>query len=48
MSIRALVWGEYIHERNNAAVAALYPQGMHKVIASALAEDGGIAAETAT
>jgi trehalose utilization protein len=48
MSIRALVWGEYIHERNNAAVAAIYPDGMHKVIAAALAEDSGIAAETAT
>jgi trehalose utilization protein len=48
MSIRALVWGEYIHERNNAAVAAIYPDGMHRVIAAALAEDSGIAVETAT
>jgi trehalose utilization protein len=48
MSVRALVWGEYIHERYNAAVAAIYPDGMHKVIASALAEDSGIAVETAT
>jgi hypothetical protein len=48
MSIRALVWGEYIHERSDAAVAAIYPQGMHSVIASALAEDAGIAADTAT
>jgi trehalose utilization protein len=48
MSIRALVWGEYIHELNNAAVAAIYPRGMHNVIASALAEDSGITADTAT
>lgn len=48
MSIRALVWGEYIHERNNGAVAAIYPDGMHKVIAAGLAEASGIAVETAT
>ena len=48
MTIRALAWGENIHERTNAVVAALYPDGMHAVIASALAEDAGIAAETAT
>ena len=48
MSIRALVWGEYIHERSDAAVAAIYPHGMHSVIASALAEDAGIVADTAT
>ncbi len=48
MSIRALVWGENIHERTNPVVAAIYPDGMHRVIAAALAEDGDIAAETAT
>jgi trehalose utilization protein len=48
MSIRALVWGENIHERTNPVVAELYPDGMHTVIASALAEDVEIAAETAT
>ncbi|MEM9623680.1 MAG: ThuA domain-containing protein [Pseudomonadota bacterium] len=30
------VWNEYIHERNNEAVAALYPQGIHEFIAAAL------------
>lgn len=48
MTIRALVWGENIHERTNAVVAELYPNGMHAAIAAALAEDAGIAAETAT
>jgi trehalose utilization protein len=48
MPIQALVWGENVHERTNAAVAAIYPDGMHSVIAAALAEDDGIHAETAT
>ena len=48
MPIRALVWGENLHERTNAEVAAIYPDGMHAVIAAALAEDEAITAETAT
>ncbi|MGH6925533.1 MAG: ThuA domain-containing protein [Propylenella sp.] len=48
MSIRALVWGENIHERENAAVAKIYPDGMHNTIAAALREDAGIDADTAT
>ncbi|SDR57923.1 Trehalose utilization protein [Rhizobiales bacterium GAS113] len=48
MTIRALVWGENIHERTNPVVAAVYPDGMHRVIAGALAEDERIAVETAT
>lgn len=48
MPIRALVWGENVHERKNAAVAAIYPDGMHTVIAAALREDAAIEAETAT
>jgi trehalose utilization protein len=48
MTIRALVWGENIHERENAEVAKIYPDGMHETIASALREDSGIEADTAT
>jgi trehalose utilization protein len=48
MAIRAVVWGENIHERTNPVVAELYPEGMHEVIASALAEDDEIAVETTT
>lgn len=48
MAIRALVWGENIHEQENAEVRALYPDGMHECIAGALAEDDGITASTAT
>jgi trehalose utilization protein len=46
--IRALVWGENIHEHISAAVRKIYPDGMHSTIASALREDPGIAADTAT
>jgi len=48
MTIRALVWGENIHERTNPVVAAIYPQGMHATIAAAIAEPGHIEASTAT
>jgi len=48
MTIRALVWGENIHEHTSAAVGRLYPDGMHATIAAALREDAGIEANTAT
>ncbi len=48
MAIRALVWGENVHEQENAIVREIYPDGMHACIAGALAEDGGITAATAT
>ena len=48
MTIKALVWGENVHERTNAVVSEVYPDGMHSAIASLLAEDDGISAETAT
>lgn len=48
MAIRVLVWGENIHERTDAAVREIYPDGMHAAIAAALAEDGGIEPATAT
>jgi trehalose utilization protein len=48
MPIRALVWGENIHERTNRTVAKIYPDGMHDAIASALREDPAIVADTAT
>lgn len=48
MAIRALVWGENVHEQKNAEVAALYPDGMHACIAAALNQDAGVTATTAT
>jgi trehalose utilization protein len=47
MTIRALVWNEYVHERANKDVAAIYPKGIHGTVAEALAADGDIAVKTA-
>lgn len=46
--IRAIVWGENIHEKTNDTVAEIYPKGMHHCIATALNEDPAISANTAT
>jgi trehalose utilization protein len=51
MTIRAVVWGENVHERKNRVVAGIYPDGMHATVASALTEGGPgepIEATTAT
>src|ERR1700686_892471 len=48
MAIRPVVWGEKIHDRENAVVRGIYPKGMHGAIAEALNEDGAIKASTAT
>lgn len=48
MPIRAIVWGENVHEHKNAVVAGIYPDGMHTTIAAALNEDAAISATTAT
>ncbi|SLN60768.1 Trehalose utilization [Aquimixticola soesokkakensis] len=45
--IRALVWGENVHEQKNATVREIYPNGMHSCIADALNTQDGIVAETA-
>jgi trehalose utilization protein len=39
-SPRVTVWNEYRHERSNPAVAAVYPAGIHTVLAAALREHG--------
>lgn len=36
MKVRALVWGENHHEKNDPKVAALYPLGLHEAIAAQL------------
>ena len=45
--IRAVVWNEFVHERENPVVRGIYPDGIHATIAAALAGDG-IEAGTAT
>lgn len=37
-SLRVLVWGENVHERQDAAVRAVYPDGMHETIARGIRE----------
>ena len=41
-SISVIVWNEYIHERKDAAVQAIYPAGIHTVIAAALEHTAGL------
>jgi trehalose utilization protein len=47
-TIRVTVWNEFVHEIENEAVKALYPDGIHNVIASALGANGDLEARTAT
>ncbi|WP_227356720.1 ThuA domain-containing protein [Haladaptatus salinisoli] len=47
MSTTVTVWNEYVHERNHDEVAEIYPDGIHAVIADALA-DRGFETRTAT
>ncbi|WP_426122174.1 ThuA domain-containing protein [Pararhizobium sp. PWRC1-1] len=48
MTIKAVVWGENIHEQTNEVVRNIYPNGMHNTIAAALNTDPSIEATTAT
>ena len=45
--VRVTVWNEFVHEREDAQVAAHYPDGIHAVIGAAL-EQAGFAVRTAT
>jgi trehalose utilization protein len=47
MSKTITVWNEYVHERNHDEVAEIYPDGIHAIIADALA-DRGFETRTAT
>ncbi|NLV10627.1 trehalose utilization protein ThuA [Halomicrobium mukohataei] len=38
--VAVTVWNEYVHEREDDAVAEIYPDGIHETIADALAERG--------
>jgi trehalose utilization protein len=45
---RVTVWNEYRHERNETAVAAVYPQGIHAAIAEPLRQEADMTVRTAT
>ncbi|TBL75783.1 ThuA domain-containing protein [Paenibacillus thalictri] len=38
--IRVTVWNEFFHEKNNAKVAEIYPDGIHTAIAAGIAQPG--------
>ena len=48
MTIRTVVWGENVHEQTSKVVQAIYPDGMHETIASALRQDKQVEVSTAT
>ena len=48
MTLRTVVWNEFLHERHDPAVRALYPEGIHATIAAALASDPALIVSTAT
>ena len=46
--IRVTVWNEYIHDRDEAAIRAVYPETMHGCIKNFLEKSGDICVTTAT
>lgn len=46
--IQVTVWNEFIHEKINPEVAAIYPDGIHRTLADCLNIQEGIEARTAT
>lgn len=46
--IRVTVWGENVHEHKNKDVAAIYPDGMHNVIAEGLRDGTNFQVHVAT
>lgn len=46
-AIDVVVWGEFRHEKRNAKVAAIYPDGMHETIAAFLRRDAALDVSTA-
>lgn len=46
--IRVTIWNEFVHERENAQVAKLYPGGIHEFLAAALRTHAELEVKTAT
>ncbi|MDB6138944.1 MAG: Trehalose utilization protein ThuA [Verrucomicrobiaceae bacterium] len=46
--LRITVWNEYVHERQNPAVAAIYPEGIHQALATVLSSQRDFTVRTAT
>jgi trehalose utilization protein len=46
--IRVTVWNEYRHEKEDAAIGGIYPEGIHGAIAAGLSEQADFSVRTAT
>jgi trehalose utilization protein len=46
--VRVTVWNEFVHEKENARVREIYPDGIHAVIAAALQQQLGSQVQVAT
>ncbi len=46
--IRVTIWNEFVHERQNPAVAAIYPKGIHGLLAEVLGQNDDFIIRTAT
>lgn len=46
--IKVTVWNEYRHEREDAGIGAVYPEGIHAAIAAGLRNEPGYTVSTAT
>ncbi len=46
MGIRILVWNEFVHEKQEPEIAAVYPEGIHRVLAAAFGEHPALAGAT--
>ncbi|MDQ8197133.1 ThuA domain-containing protein [Pelagicoccus enzymogenes] len=46
--IKLTIWNEFRHEKTNAAVQKIYPEGIHVTLANAFANDSQVATRTAT
>lgn len=46
--IRVTIWNEFVHERSEPAVAAIYPKGIHGLLAEVLGRAPGFRVRTAT
>jgi len=47
-SLQVTIWNEFVHERQNAAVAKIYPGGIHRALADVLSRTPGLSVRTAT
>jgi trehalose utilization protein len=47
-NMRVTVWNEYMHEREKAEIAAIYPKGIHSAIADSLRQKTNAQIKTAT